>query len=132
MLDNFSWRHIPALLSAAPMFFGGLFHGIAKPQEALLVYGMSKKTASSREAQIVYYGHTMRTSTLGLLMFAFYLQGDLAAVDTTMAIMGAYCGIADVLLLWNYGNRSKVPVRLLNIIFITAWGFAGMTARTSR
>ncbi|RYP21423.1 hypothetical protein DL767_009276 [Monosporascus sp. MG133] len=128
MLDNFSWRHIPALLAATPMLFGGLFHGLAKPKEALLTYGMSPTIANTHEAQIVYYGHTIRTSTLGLLIFAFYLQDNLAAVDMTMAIMGAYCGIADVLLLWNYGNRSKVPVRFLNILAIAVWGFAGMTA----
>ncbi|KAI0438937.1 hypothetical protein F4803DRAFT_533182 [Xylaria telfairii] len=128
MLDTFSWRHIPALLTATPMFFGGLFDGLTRPKKALLTYGMSEKTANSREGQIVYYGHSMRTSTLGLLVFVFYLQGDLAAVDTTMAIMGLYCGFADVLLLWYHGNRSKVPVRFLSVSLIAAWGFAGMTA----
>ncbi|KAI1745718.1 hypothetical protein F4680DRAFT_465579 [Xylaria scruposa] len=97
MLDNFSWCHIPALLAAAPMFLGGPYHGLTRPKEALLTYGMSEKISNSRERQIVYYDHTMRTSTLGLLMFVFYLQGDLAAVDTTMVIVGSYCGFADVL-----------------------------------
>ncbi|RYP07573.1 hypothetical protein DL765_009110 [Monosporascus sp. GIB2] len=90
MLDDFSWRHIPALLAATPLLFRGPFHGLAKPKEALLTYGMSPTIANTYEAQIVYYGHTMRTSTLGLLIFAFHLQGNLAAVDMTMAIMGAY------------------------------------------
>ncbi|KAI0518431.1 hypothetical protein F5B22DRAFT_62114 [Xylaria bambusicola] len=132
MFDNFSMRHVPALLAATPMFLGGLFHGLMKPKEALLTYGMSERTANSREGQIVYYGHTMRTSTLGLLVLVFYLRGDLAAVDTTMTIMGSYCGLADVFLLWRYGDRSKAPVRLLNVSLIAAWGFAGMTASSEK
>lgn len=128
MLDHFSWRHIPALLTATPMFFGGLFHGLLKPKAALLTWGMVEEVARSREAQIVYYGHTMRTSTLGLLVFAFYFQGNLAAVDATMAVMGGYCGIADVLVIWYHGNRGVIPVRLFSVLCIAAWGFAGMTA----
>ncbi|KAH8650959.1 hypothetical protein BGZ60DRAFT_421157 [Tricladium varicosporioides] len=113
------------------MFFGGLIHGLLKPQAALLTWGMTKETAQSREAQIVYYGHTMRTSTLGLLVFIFYLQGNLASVDVTMAAMGGYCGIADVLTIWYHGNRSVIPVRLLSVLCIAGWGLAGMTASSS-
>lgn len=128
MINHFSWRHIPALLTATPMFFGGLIHGLLRPQAALLTYGMTEKVTRSREAHIVYYGHTMRTSTLGLLVFVLYIQGDLTGVDTTMAVMGSYCGIADVILLWYHGNHSVIPVRLLSVLCIAAWGFAGMTA----
>ncbi|KAF7917248.1 uncharacterized protein EAE98_010353 [Botrytis deweyae] len=128
MLNHFSWRHIPALLTAAPMFLGGLFHGLLEPKAALLTWGMVEEVAQSREAQIVYYGHTMRTSTLGLLVFAFYAQGNLTAVDTTMSIMGIYCGIADVLIIWYKGNRGVIPVRLFSVLCIGAWGLAGMTA----
>jgi hypothetical protein len=132
MLDHFSWRHIPALLSATPMFVGGLIHGLLRPKAALLTWGMTENIAQSREAQIVYYGHTMRTSTLGLLVFALYVQGNLAAVDTTMAVMGAYCGVADVIAIWRYGNRGVVRVRLISVICIGAWGLAGMTAGGER
>ncbi|RDL36454.1 Uncharacterized protein BP5553_05806 [Venustampulla echinocandica] len=131
MLDHFSWRHIPALLSATPMLFGGLVHGLLKPQAALLTWGMTEEVARSREAQIVYYGHTMRTSTLGLLVFALYLQGNLTGVDTTMVVMGGYCGIADVLTIWYHGNKSVIPVRLLSVLCIAGWGLAGMTASSS-
>ena len=131
MLDHFSWLHIPALLSATLMFFGGLFHGLLKPQAALLTWGMTDEIARSREAQIVYYGHTMRTSTLGLLVFALYLQGDLAAVDTTMVVMGGYCGIADVITIWYHGNQRVIPVRLLSVLCIAGWGIAGITASSS-
>lgn len=120
MLDHFSWRHIPALLSATPMFFGGLFHGLLKPKAALLTWGMTEETARSREAQVVYYGHTVRTSTLGLLVFALYLQGNLSGVDTSMVIMGDYCGIADVILIWKHGNQKVIPVRLLSVLCIAA------------
>lgn len=128
MFDKFSWRHVPALLTATPMFFGGLYNGFAQPRQALLGYGMTEKIAISREAQIVYYGHSMRTSTLGLLLFAFYFKGDFAAVDMMMAFMAAYLGTADLILLWNFGNHSVLPVRLVSILLIGVWGFAGMTA----
>ncbi|KAJ8069149.1 hypothetical protein OCU04_002822 [Sclerotinia nivalis] len=73
----------------------------------------------------------MRTSTLGLIVLIFYMQGNLAAVDTTMAIMGGYCGMADVLIIYYHGNRSVIPVRLVSILCIAAWGLAGMTAGTT-
>ncbi|CAG8955005.1 hypothetical protein HYFRA_00008694 [Hymenoscyphus fraxineus] len=129
MLPPFSWHHIPALLSATTMFIGGLFHGLLRPEAALLTWGMKPQTARSRDAQIVYYGHTMRTSTLGLLIFVFYFQGDLAAVDTTMVVMGGYSGIADVLTIWWYGNRDVVVVRLLSVLAIAGWGLCGLTAK---
>ena len=81
---------------------------------------------------MVYYGHTMRTSTLGLLLFVFYLQGNLVAADKTMVVMGAYCGIADVLIIWYHGNRGVIPLRLASVLAMAAWGFAGMTAGPKR
>lgn len=131
MINHFSWRHLPALLSAAAMFLGGLIHGTLKPKEALLRYGMPEDIARSREAQIVYYGHTMRTSTLGLLIFILYAQGNLTGVDTTMAVMGGYCGITDVILIWCYGTHSVIPMRLISVLCIAAWGLAGITAGPS-
>lgn len=131
MLDHFSYRHIPALLCATSMFFGGLIHGLLKPKAALLTWGMTEEIARSREAQIVYYGHTMRTSTLGLLAFALYFQANLVGVDTTMAVMGDYCGIADVILIWYHGNHGVVFMRLLSVLCIAARGLAGMTAGPS-
>ncbi|KAF7862716.1 hypothetical protein EAF04_007589 [Stromatinia cepivora] len=131
MLDHFSWRHIPTLLSATPMFVGELIHGLLKPKVALLTWGMTDEISRSREAQSVYYGHTMRTSTLGLIVLIFYLQGNLTAVDVTVAIMGGYCGIADVLTIYHHGDRSVIPVRLISILCIAAWGLAGMTAGTT-
>ena len=128
MIDHFSWRHIPALLSATPMFFGGLFHGLFRTQDAIRIWGMKERVSQSREAQMVYYGHTMRTSTMGLLLFALYIQGNLTGVDTAMVVLGGYCGIADVLIIWNHGNRGVIPVRLLSVLCIAAWGLAGMTA----
>jgi hypothetical protein len=130
MLDHFSYLHLPALLTATPMFLGGLFHGLLKPEAALLTWGMTPFIARTREAQIVYYGHTMRTSTLGLLMFVLYFQGNLEAVDVVMAVMGAYCGIADVLMIWWFGERKVVLGRLVSIIGIAAWGVWGGTARS--
>jgi len=73
----------------------------------------------------------MRTSTLGLLVFVLYLQGNLTGVDTTMAVMGGYCGIADVLVIWNQGNHRVIPVRLLSVLLIAAWGLSGQTAGPS-
>ena len=131
MLDKFSWRHIPALLAATPMLFGGRVHGLSRPHQALLTWGMTEQTASSHEAQIVYYGHTMRTSTLGLLIYVFYLQGNFAAVDAVMAVVGAYTGIVDVLVIYRHGDRGVVPWRLASVVAIAACGFAGTTASST-
>lgn len=127
MLDHFAWRHVPALLSGSAMLFGGAIHGLLRTKNAMLGWGMTEQIARSHEAQIVYYGHTMRTSTLGLLIFALYIPGNLEAVDTVMALVG-YCGIADVLVIWYYGNRSVAPFRLLSVLCVAGWGLAGMTA----
>jgi hypothetical protein len=128
MIDHFSWRHIPVLASAAPMLLLAGIRDLLYPQTGLLSYGIPEKIARSREAQIVYYGHASRTSTLGLLLFAFYIQGNLASVDTVMGLMGLYCGTSDLILLWKHGNHSVIPMRFLGILFVTVWGFAGMTA----
>ncbi|KAF7891372.1 uncharacterized protein EAF02_001697 [Botrytis sinoallii] len=85
MLNHFSWRHIPALLTAAPMFLGELFHGLLEPKAALLTWGMVEEVAQSREAQIVYYGHTMRTSTLGIIFIAVW---ELTVIGIGRVVLG--------------------------------------------
>ncbi|THV44128.1 hypothetical protein BGAL_0725g00010 [Botrytis galanthina] len=129
MLTQFSPLHIPCLLTSLPMFLGGLFHGLTRPRAALLTWGMPPSIASSPSAQTVYYGHSMRTSTLGLLTLIFYTQGNLHAVDTSMAVMGAYCGIADCTILWYWGNRKVIALRLASVLGIAMWGLLGLTAR---
>ena len=67
----------------------------------------------------------MWTSILSLLVFALYLRGDYVTVNTTIAVMGGYCSIADVLTIWYFGNQSRIPMRLLGVVLIAAWGLAG-------
>ncbi|KAF5876290.1 uncharacterized protein Bfra_002693 [Botrytis fragariae] len=107
------------------MFLGRLFHGLSRSQAALLSWDMPPSIASSPSAQTVCYGYTMRTSTLGLLTLIFYIQGNLHAVDTTMAVMGAYCGIADCAIFWYWGNRKVTALRLASVLGIAAWGMLG-------
>ncbi|TGO37039.1 hypothetical protein BHYA_0107g00040 [Botrytis hyacinthi] len=75
MLTQLSPLHIPCLLTSLTMFLGGLFHGLSRLRAALLTWGMPPSIASSPSAQTVDYGHTMRTSTLGLLTLIVYIQG---------------------------------------------------------
>ena len=89
---------------------------------------MKPQIANSRDVQVVYYGHTMRTSAFGLLIYVFYLQNELAAIDTTMVVMSAYAGMADVFIIWKYGNRDIVPWRLAAALIIAGWGALGMTS----
>lgn len=81
------------------MRFGLFFHGLIAPREDLCVYRMPESIANSHDGHIVYYEHTVRMSTPSLLGYAFYFQGNLAAVDTMIALMGTYCGVADRVLL---------------------------------
>ena len=110
------------------MFLGGLFHGFLKPKDAMSGWGMTDKIATSNEARIVWYGHTIRTSTLGLLVLVTYAQKNYAAVDTIMAIMGSYTGLTDVMIIWRYGIQKTAVVRFLSVLPIIFWGVAGMTA----
>jgi len=113
------------------MFLGGLFHGFLSTKRSIIGWGMTEKTAASYEAQIIFYGHTIRTSTLGLLILVLYAQSNFTAIDTTMAIMGTYCGLTDVIIIWRYGKPNVAVVRLLSVLPIIVWGLAGMTSGTS-
>jgi hypothetical protein len=92
---------------------------------------MTEKTTASHEAQIIFYGHTIRTSTLGLLILVFYTQNNFTGLDTTMAIMGGYCGLTDVIIIWRYGKPNVAVQRLLSVLPIIVWGLAGMTSEPS-
>ena len=128
MFDAFSWRHAWPITCGGIMFLGGLFHGFLKPKEAMSTWGMTNKIATSNEAQIIWYGHTIRTSTLGLLVLVLYAQKNYTGVDTTMAIMGSYTGFTDVMIIWRYGIQYTAVVRFLSVLPIIFWGVAGMTA----
>ncbi|KAH8593175.1 hypothetical protein B0O99DRAFT_628302 [Bisporella sp. PMI_857] len=131
MLDDLSWRHAWPLTCGGIMFLGGLFHGFLKPQQSMQGWGVTDKIAASREAQIIFYGHSIRTSTLGLLVLVLCAQKNYTGVDTTMAIMGSYCGLTDVMIIWRYGIQKTAVVRFLSVLPIIFWGLAGMTAGPS-
>jgi hypothetical protein len=131
MFDNFSWRGAWPVTCGGIMFLGGLFHGFLKPKEAMTGWGMTDKIATSKEAQAIWYGHTIRTSTLGLLVLVLYAQKNYAGVDTTMAIMGSYTGLTDVMIIWRYGIQKTAVMRFLSVSPIIFWGVAGMTAGRS-
>lgn len=110
------------------MFLGGLFHGILRPRDGMVGWGMTTKISSSNEARAVWYGHTIRSSTLGLLVLILYAQKNYTAVDTTMAVMGTYTGLVDVIVICRYGVQRTAVERFLSILPIIFWGFAGMTS----
>lgn len=89
---------------------------------------MTNKISSSNEARAVWYGHTIRSSTLGLLLLVLCAQKNYIAVDTTMAVMGTYTGLVDVVIIWRYGVKRTAVERFFSIVPIIFWGFAGMTS----
>lgn len=70
-----------------------------------------------------------RTTCIGLLVFLFYLRNQLDAVDTVMAVTGAYAGFVDSYVVWKEGNPRMAVFRLISSGLIAAWGCAGWTAK---
>ncbi|KAI1098280.1 hypothetical protein F4804DRAFT_132007 [Jackrogersella minutella] len=125
MFEHFKLRHIPPLFVACSTIFGGLWP-IFNAKAAMLEFGFPEYIANSSPAYPVMVSQSIRTSAMGLIMFTFYSQNKLGEVDTVMAIMGTYLGIADAYVLW-VDSREKAVFRLVCGLLIGAWGLAGLT-----
>ncbi|PTB73970.1 hypothetical protein M440DRAFT_1339175 [Trichoderma longibrachiatum ATCC 18648] len=126
MLEHFTPRHIMPLLVASATTFGGLWP-FWSPKNAMLEFGLPESIAASRAAHPVMVLCSARTTALGMLMFAFYRQKELAAVDTVMSVMGAYLGLVDGYVCWKEGMTGKAVFRCVSGMAIAAWGLAGLT-----
>ncbi|KAL6876965.1 hypothetical protein J3F83DRAFT_712490 [Trichoderma novae-zelandiae] len=126
MFEHFALRHIVPLLVASATTFGGLWP-FWSPKNAMLEFGLPESIASSPAAHPVMVLCSARTTALGLLMFVFYRQGEFAAVDAVMSVMGAYLGLVDGYVCWKEGMPGKAVFRCSSGMGIAAWGLVGLT-----
>jgi hypothetical protein len=112
VFDSFQLRHLPGLLTASSETFGG-FWPIFNAERVILAFGLPEPIAQSVPAQATMFIASSRISTIGMIIFALYGQGNLAAVDTVLAVMGLYVGVMDGYLCWREGRWacSALPVR---------------------
>jgi hypothetical protein len=128
MLPSFNPWHIPALFVATATTFGGLWP-IWNPRGAMLEFGFPPSVADDTATHPVMVTASARTTALGALMFVFYIRGDVAAVDTIIALFGAYGGLMDWYALRGLEDQNKAVFRLISGLAIGAWGFFGMSSR---
>ncbi|KAI8627209.1 hypothetical protein F5Y19DRAFT_182587 [Xylariaceae sp. FL1651] len=126
MFEHFHPRHIPALIAANTMAFGGMWP-IVDPRGAMREFGFPDRIAGSPEAAPVMVIGNVRTTVLGLLMLLFYSRQQFDILDTFMAITGAYAGLVDSYVVWREGNHRQAIFRLISSSLISAWGMLGWT-----
>ncbi|KAI6080689.1 hypothetical protein F4821DRAFT_265673 [Hypoxylon rubiginosum] len=127
MFSHFTPRHIPALFVATTMTFGGMWP-LLDARSAMLEFGMPAHVAEAPAARPAFVVGNVRTTVIGSLVFIFYARGQLDAVDTIMAVTGAYAGLVDSWVVWREGNTGKAVSRLVSSWVIAALGFVGFTA----
>ncbi len=124
---HFHLKHIPALLAASTMTFGGMWP-LFDARGSMLEFGFPRRIANARAAAPAFKVGNARTTVLGLLMFISYSQNQLEVVDAIMAVTGAYCGLVDSYVVWREGNPQQAAFRLASSAFISACGCGGWTA----
>jgi hypothetical protein len=123
---NFTLFHIPPLLIAAALTFGGLMP-FFNAEAAILEFGLPRRIAISKPAQSIMIVSSARISAIGMALFMFYFQEKLEAVDTILLILG-YVGLVDGYVSWCEGVPGKAVFRTTSGLLIAAWGYFGMTA----
>jgi Domain of unknown function (DUF4267) len=126
MFANFALRHVPPLLVATALTFGGLMP-FFNAEYAILEFGLLKRITISKPAQSIMIVSSARITAIGLALFTFYYQEKFAAVDTILAILG-YVGLVDGYVCWHEDVRNKAAFRTISGALIAAWGWFGMTA----
>ncbi|KAI4273228.1 MAG: hypothetical protein LQ337_004788 [Flavoplaca oasis] len=122
MFADFALRHVPPLLVATVLTFGGLMP-FFNAEHAIMEFGLPKHIAVSKPAQSVMIVGSARITAIGIALFTFYLQGKLEAVDTILLILG-YVGLVDGYVCWLEGVPGKAIFRTLSGTLIAAWGWA--------
>ncbi len=126
MFANFALRHIPPLLVATALTFGGLMP-FFNAEYAILEFGLPKRIAMSKPAQSIMIVSSARTTAIGLALFTFYFQKEFVAVDTMLAILG-YVGLVDGYVCWLEDVPYQAVFRTISGALIAAWGWFGTTA----
>ena len=127
MLEYFTPRHIPALIAATTMTFGGMWP-ILNARAAMLEFGLPARVADAPATWPVMVIGQVRTTCLGTLMLWFYARGQFDVLDTFMAVTGAYAGVVDSWVLWRERENRNAAFRLLSSGLIAGCGIAGLTA----
>lgn len=125
--NSFELRHLPGLLIASAETFGG-FWSLFNAEGAILAFGLPEPIARSAPAQTTMFIASSRISTIGMIIFALYGQGNLAAVDTVLAVMRFYVGVMDGYLCWREGRPRMGLFRSACAFIVAAVGMAGCTA----
>lgn len=130
MYENFQYRHLPALFTAAAQCWGTIWPLVSgSTRSVLLHYGLPERIADVPETWIVWHVGNARTACLGILMFIFYFQRRYDVLDVFLIITG-YMGFVDYYLLWNVGFPSKGLFRLLSSLVFAVLGLIGFTQGT--
>ena len=126
MSTTFALHHVPPLLVATALTFGGLIP-LVNAEYAIQKVGLPQRIAGSTPAHPIMILCSARITAIGLALFTFYYRGNFAAVDTVLATLG-YVGLVDGYV----GGREGVPntgvFRLVSGALFGAWGWWGLTA----
>ena len=126
-MDQFSPRHIPALLIGTTFTFGGAlpFFNAAR---AIKEFGLPPRIAQSPTAHPVMAAYGARCMAIGIAIHALYAQRMLRAVDTILACVGI-TAVADLWVCWREGVPERGLFRATCALLLGGWGLMGMTSR---
>ncbi|KAF2849967.1 hypothetical protein T440DRAFT_121069 [Plenodomus tracheiphilus IPT5] len=123
----FLLSHLPTLFVASALTFGGMVP-LYNAEFAIREMGIPQRIASSKEAQTIMILSMGRTTTIGLALGTFYLQGKYEVVDTLLLLLGGYLGAIDAYVCWKEGVPGKAWFRGLSGVVIATCGWCGITA----
>ncbi|KAI1124992.1 hypothetical protein F5Y10DRAFT_18178 [Nemania abortiva] len=127
MFEHFRIQHIPSLIVASTINFGGIWP-LFDARGAMLEFGFLPRIADPSSSAPIFQVGNARTTAIGLITFLFYSRQQFEVVDTIMAITGAYCGLIDSYVVWREGRPRQAIFRLVSSGFLSACGFWGLTA----
>ncbi|CAO2656024.1 Nn.00g048270.m01.CDS01 [Neocucurbitaria sp. VM-36] len=122
----FTLNHVPSLFVATALTFGGMIP-IFNAEYAIREMGIPQRIAKSKEAQTIMIPGMGRTTTIGLALWTFYLQGKFEVVDTLMFLLGSYIGAIDAYVCPKESVPDKAGLRGLSGLAIATYGWLGMT-----
>ena len=126
MFEQFSPRDIPPLIVATGTCYTGLWP-LWNPKASMLTFGFPARLAETPATYPVMVCCQIRTTILGMILFAFYSRQKFDEIDTIMKIMGLYAGAMDSYIFYREGNPSKAIFRAVVGFLIGSWGYFGMT-----
>lgn len=125
-LPPFTRWHILPLTIATTFTFGGMLP-FYSPASAMADFGLPTRFQVQRDVGSVFKIYASRMTWLGLLLYTFYLRGDLRAIDTIFSFTWV-AGVADGWVCWNEGLRGKAMFRFLSAVVLSAYGYFEMTS----